>query len=260
MVPQIVSPQVVDVTFHDRVERSIDGRELHEVLEIGKDYTNWVKTQIKSLQLQENIDFTVFAQKGVNPQGGRPTSEYFFTVEIAKHIALASRTPQGRRYRQALIDLENKVVDMVSSNTLDSRISSFERLLDLADRVGGDAYTEMLCREAYAALIRETSPSLKLLPETTSSHGELFQLEDLKPYMKTKFSNKQWVTYRSELGKRAKAAVEEAYPEFDADACKAKKMINGNMREVQAYPIEYIDVALSAVDSWFTKRLMVNSV
>jgi phage anti-repressor protein len=121
------SIQVHPNRIADAITDTICGREIHESLGIEKHYADWIKRQIKTLGLIENIDFIVFHQQGKNPLGGRPTIEYYFTIESAKHVALASRTEKGRQYRQALIDLENQV----SGNILpDVQNPMFKLMLD----------------------------------------------------------------------------------------------------------------------------------
>jgi phage anti-repressor protein len=55
-----------------------------------KQYTNWAKHQIESLGLVENQDFVQLPQKvkvGVK-------IDHYFTLNAAKHIAMASRSPK----------------------------------------------------------------------------------------------------------------------------------------------------------------------
>jgi len=64
---------------------------------IGRDFSNWVKNQIDSLQLVENEDYVCFAEKGesIEGRGGdRRSIEYHFTLDAAKHIAMATK-PNG---------------------------------------------------------------------------------------------------------------------------------------------------------------------
>jgi len=77
--------------------QTANARELWEFLEIKKDFSDWIKNQIESLDLEENFDFKVFHLKGENPKGGRPEIEYVLTLDTAKHIAMASRTQKNMR-------------------------------------------------------------------------------------------------------------------------------------------------------------------
>ncbi len=90
--------------------QTVDARDLHGFLEVGKDYTNWIKSQIRRAQLIENKDFALFAQKGVNPTGGRPTREYFLTFDAAKHISMMSGSKKGREAREYFIACEKALL------------------------------------------------------------------------------------------------------------------------------------------------------
>jgi phage anti-repressor protein len=87
---------------------TVDGRDIHHFLGVGRDYTNWIKAQIRRAHLVENIDYIVYAQKGVNPHGGRPSNEYFFTFEAAKHICMQSDTEKGHAIRRYFLECEAK--------------------------------------------------------------------------------------------------------------------------------------------------------
>jgi phage anti-repressor protein len=88
---------------------TVNGEDIHAFLGIGKDYSNWIKAQVKRAHLIENRDFAVYALKGVNPQGGRPSTEYHFTFDAAKHIGMLSRTPKGFEVREYFIEKEKEL-------------------------------------------------------------------------------------------------------------------------------------------------------
>jgi phage anti-repressor protein/phage antirepressor YoqD-like protein len=90
---------------------SVNARDLHQFLKVRKDFSNWVKAQIKRGRFQENRDFVVFAQKGENLQGGRPTTEYAFTLDAGKHIAMMSGSERGFQVRDYFIECERKAMD-----------------------------------------------------------------------------------------------------------------------------------------------------
>ena len=67
-------------------QQAVNARHLYAWLEIGKDFTSWMKDQITRCDLVENQDFEVYTQKGENHHGGRPSSEYALSIDAAKEI------------------------------------------------------------------------------------------------------------------------------------------------------------------------------
>ena len=101
---------------------SVDGRELWQSLEIKKDFSNWIKTQIKSLGLEENIDYIT-----VRPKRRAEISEfkyrqlpidYIITLDTAKHISIASRTEKGKEVRKYFIEAEKQLQQVDTNITL----------------------------------------------------------------------------------------------------------------------------------------------
>jgi anti-repressor protein len=102
--------------------QTINARELHVFLEIGKDFSNWIKAQIERARLVDSRDYCVsevFPQKGENSKGGRPSKEYHLTIEAGKHIAMMSGTDKGFEVREFFIECERRtktnVVDIHSA-------------------------------------------------------------------------------------------------------------------------------------------------
>lgn len=90
--------------------QTVNGRDLHKTLELKKDFTSWMKQQIKRADLVKNKDYIVFLLKVVNPQGGRPSDEYHLTIEAGKNIAMLSESPKGKEVRAYFIECERKVL------------------------------------------------------------------------------------------------------------------------------------------------------
>ncbi len=88
-----------------------NARDLHTFLEVGKDFSNWIKDRIQQHGIVENQDFIVIAKFGENPNGGRPSKEYHLTSEAAKHISMAEHTPKGQEARQYFIECERIVLE-----------------------------------------------------------------------------------------------------------------------------------------------------
>ncbi len=86
---------------------SVNARDLYTALEIKKDFSEWIKTQIKSLNLEKNIDFIATPLKrGIANGGYKTIIEYILTIDAAKHIAMASRTKKGKEVRAYFIEVE----------------------------------------------------------------------------------------------------------------------------------------------------------
>ncbi len=83
---------------------SVNARELHQVLDIKKQFSDWINIQITSLGLEANVDYIVYEVKG----NGRPQKEYIITTDTAKHISMASRTAKGKEVRNYFIQIEKE--------------------------------------------------------------------------------------------------------------------------------------------------------
>ena len=64
--------------------KTCNARSVHTELGVKKDFSDWIKVQIKRAMLVENVDFVVLPQKGENLSGGRPALEYHLTIEAGK--------------------------------------------------------------------------------------------------------------------------------------------------------------------------------
>lgn len=101
---------------------SVNARDLWKELEIAKDFSNWIKAQLKRGLFEENRDYNLFAQKGEKVIGGRPLIEYILTLDTAKEIAMMSGTKKGKEVRNYFIEVEKQLkqskVEIKKENSL----------------------------------------------------------------------------------------------------------------------------------------------
>lgn len=83
-------------------EQTISARELHSKLKIGTPFTMWFERMCE-YGFEEGKDFFT---KMLESSGGRPSKDYDVTLSMAKEICMIQRTPEGKKVRQYLIDLE----------------------------------------------------------------------------------------------------------------------------------------------------------
>lgn len=125
---------VSSLTVGSELTQTVNARELHSFLEVGKDFSSWIKVQIDRARLVENRDFIVFTQKGENPTGGRPSSEYHLTIESGKHVAMMSGTDKGFEVRDYFIECERIAKKNAPSSFAEALRLAYEQQLRIEEQ------------------------------------------------------------------------------------------------------------------------------
>lgn len=108
---QIFNKDVIPVYDTDTGEKVVLGRELHERLKIKDKYTDWMQRMI-GYGFGEDSDYYTLRKKPKRQDGTEMPGEridHIMTLDMAKHIAMIQRTPQGMAIRQKLIEMEKKL-------------------------------------------------------------------------------------------------------------------------------------------------------
>jgi len=108
-------------------QRLVNARELHATLGIGKDYTTWVKERIGKHRFTHNTDYVMLQpdkplfpkvgeQKEFSPKlgktsggknlGGRPKTEYAFSLDAAKMVAMGTNNEVGDKIKRYFLYCE----------------------------------------------------------------------------------------------------------------------------------------------------------
>ncbi|WPX99964.1 AntA domain-containing phage antirepressor (plasmid) [Candidatus Megaera polyxenophila] len=103
----------ITIIEHKDLVRVISARELHEFLGVKTDFTNWCKRNNEYLDFKEDIDYIIYAKNGEKSENGRgrPSVDYFYSIDAAKEISMGQGTEKGKKARRYFIECERKLKD-----------------------------------------------------------------------------------------------------------------------------------------------------
>lgn len=90
----------------------IDARLLYQELNVGRDFSTWIKNRIEKYDFQENRDYFIDNHRSpdlgsqVSHGGLRHKTDYHITIGMAKELCLLQNNEIGRAYRKYLIAFE----------------------------------------------------------------------------------------------------------------------------------------------------------
>ena len=152
--------------------QTVNARDIHAFLEVGKDFSTWVKAQIERARLVENRDYLVVPQKGEQQfQGVKDRIDYFLTLEAGKHFAMMSNTDKGFEVREYFIECERRAKS--ASVALNPANMSRLQLLEMAMQ----AEQERLSLEAK---VEEMLPDVRAFERIGKTDGLLNVTEAAK--------------------------------------------------------------------------------
>lgn len=148
--------------INGRAAQMVDGRLLHDFLQVGRDFSSWMRDRIAEFEFVDGEDFVTVAAPPMRGAGNRgKRTDYFLTLDMAKELAMIERTPRGRQARRYFIECERQLHHLRQS--LPASMSAVPARLSRAERqainrqawadVAGSAYVAFHARRE--ALIRE---------------------------------------------------------------------------------------------------------
>lgn len=107
--------QVLKIEEKEDGIKTINARDLHNFLEIGKEFSNWIKDRINKYGFIENQDYIIiqdnaFANSGNHTSCGFKTKiEYHLTIDMAKELSMVEKNEKGKIARLYFIECEKKL-------------------------------------------------------------------------------------------------------------------------------------------------------
>lgn len=107
--------ELIKITTNESGVNCVSARELHEGLEVKRDFTTWIKGRITKYNFEENTDFTIMNlahQNGGASWGGNNKLDYIITVDMAKELCMVENNDLGRKFRKYFIACEKKLQEV----------------------------------------------------------------------------------------------------------------------------------------------------
>ena len=93
---------LIKVNTNENLEPVVNGRELHEILEVATAYKDWFPRMCE-YGFVEGQDFSSFLSEST---GGRPAVDHLIKIDMAKELCMIQRTEKGKQARQYFIQVE----------------------------------------------------------------------------------------------------------------------------------------------------------
>lgn len=138
----------------------INARELHNQLNNGWKFTEWINNRINSYQLIQDVDYFMVSVKYETIKGKIPpkeTTDYILTLDCAKQLAMVERTDIGALVRRYFITIEKAFKNRRNWNH-------------------NRKNTLINCKELRGALITKREELLNGVPEWLTN-GNIYSIE-----------------------------------------------------------------------------------
>tara|TARA_R110001592_G_C13052773_1_gene740303 strand:+ start:435 stop:1262 length:828 start_codon:yes stop_codon:yes gene_type:complete len=90
--------------------KTASAKRLHDFLEIGRDFSTWIKSRIKQYGFESGINYLIESRSPISGSGNRGCQkDYFLTLDMAKELAMVERNEKGRQARRYFIECEKQL-------------------------------------------------------------------------------------------------------------------------------------------------------
>lgn len=109
-------PIVSEGQIGEATIQTVNARDLHAFLEVGKDFTTWIKDRIDQYAFAPDIDFTTYEDlrspiSGSSKARAQKVTEYAISIDMGKELAMVERNEQGKKARRYFIECERRAKD-----------------------------------------------------------------------------------------------------------------------------------------------------
>lgn len=117
------------------VVQTVNARDLHTYLGVGKKFTDWIKGRIDKYDFVADLDYTTVNPNFGNNSVGRPSVDYHISLGMAKELSMTENNVQGKAARRYFIECEKRLNNTPKGIVLDNPMQLREALLSYTEKV-----------------------------------------------------------------------------------------------------------------------------
>jgi anti-repressor protein len=137
---------------------AVNGRDLHDFLQVDTPYQIWLPRMIDLGQFDENVDYSSFVQKSTKPKGGRPLTNHALTLDMAKEVSMLQRNDRGKQARQYFLDMERIAQTSMKKMTATDMLKlQSKSLIEIDERVTNLEDNQPIGQGEYVYIARRVS-------------------------------------------------------------------------------------------------------
>ncbi len=160
--------ELINVDINENLEPVVNGRKLHEMLEVETRYNDWFPRMCE-YGFTEGQDFYSFLSEST---GGRPATDHIIKIDMAKEICMIQRTERGKQARQYFIQVEKDFNSPEKIMARALRIAEQElSTLRLESKIKDQQIAELTPKATYYDLILQCKDLLSVT-EIAKDYGK----------------------------------------------------------------------------------------
>ena len=118
----------------------IDARGLHGWLGVKNRFNDWIRERLEQYAFEAGKDFYGVSRK----TGGRPTTDYYLTVGMAKELAMLERSNIGSQTRRYFIEMEQVALEEIGATIASYSFVEVTDFVRIIAQTGGRPRTDYL--------------------------------------------------------------------------------------------------------------------
>lgn len=92
----------------EEVIQTVNARELHTYLGVGKVFNDWIKSRIEAYDFQVGVDY-ILTESKVGLRSNVTQKDYFVSIDMAKELSMVDRGEKGKEVRKYFLNCEKSL-------------------------------------------------------------------------------------------------------------------------------------------------------